>query len=199
MLVFATILGWMGILIFMIIIFSLKSLMKNGEYGLLHTLMAAMYAVWLPLPIVLYQALDNEILLIGPIFGVVYLTMIVISMILQTGHIVFISRKEGEEISDIQGKWIMATLSGPIETLANVFKSIWAISLAIVYWQAGKFLMSGLFIMFGALFIYFFIILINMSMVKPIKIFAKVRPNPYMINLETILFFFVLVAWISFA
>ena len=66
--------------------------------------MAVMYAMWLPLPFVLYQLLNSDMLLIGTVFGSVYLILLVVTMVLQTGHIAFITKhNEGGEITDRLG------------------------------------------------------------------------------------------------
>src|SRR5690625_6750337 len=75
-------------------------------------------------------------LLIGTVFGSVYLILLVVTMVLQTGHIAFIIKpNEGGEITDRLGGYMMATLSNPYESLLGVFKCIWAIFLGITFWQ----------------------------------------------------------------
>ncbi|MGY0692022.1 hypothetical protein ACW2QC_04415 [Virgibacillus sp. FSP13] len=59
MLLSTIILGWIGILIFFIIIFTFQKLAKNDELGFLHLLMAFMYSMWLPLPMTVNNLLDS--------------------------------------------------------------------------------------------------------------------------------------------
>ncbi|MET3322714.1 UNVERIFIED_ORG: hypothetical protein ABIC97_005867 [Peribacillus simplex] len=48
MLISTIILGWIGVLIFLIVVFSFQKMAKNNEYAFMHILMALMYAMWLP-------------------------------------------------------------------------------------------------------------------------------------------------------
>src|SRR5690625_2029760 len=109
--------GWTGILLFLAIIFTFQRMAKKNEYAFLHLLMAVMYAMWLPLPFVLYQLLNSDTLLIGTVFGSTYLILLVVTMILQTGHIAFITKhNEDGAITDMLGGYMMATLSNPYES-----------------------------------------------------------------------------------
>ena len=188
-------LGWVGILIFLIIIFSLRKLVKNNEYGLIHLLMAIMYAMWLPLPLALYFLLDVDTLIVGATFGFVYLMMLVMTMALQTGHIIYVSKKSDD--SSINPNHIMATLSNPFEALANVFKSIWALFLGISFWSIGATTMAVIMFISSSLIIYYLILAFNTSLVKPINVFSKVKSNTVVTNLETLLFFIVLMSYIT--
>jgi len=171
--------GWTGILLFLAILFTFQRMAKNNEYAFLHLLMAVMYATWLPLPFVLYQLLNSDMLLIGTVFGSVYLILLVVTMVLQTGHIAFIIKpNEGGEITDRLGGYMMATLSNPYESLLGVFKCIWAIFLGITFWQHDEILMASLMLLFGLFVFYYLFIMLDASLVKRVKLFAKVKPNP---------------------
>lgn len=198
--VFSTmILGWIGILIFLTIIFTFQKMIKNNEYAFLHLLMAIMYAVWLPLPFVLFQLLDSDVLLVGTVFGSVYLILLVIGMVLQTGHLAFITKhNENGEITDSQGNYMMATLSQPYESLVNVFKCIWAIFLGITFWQNEEMLMAGLMFLFGLFIFYYLFIILDASLIKRIKLFAIMKPNTFLVNFETLFFFISLLIYLTF-
>lgn len=99
MLISTIILGWIGIVIFLIIVFTFQKLVKNNEFALIHNLMALMYAMWFPLPLTLYQLLNSELLQVGTIFGLVYLILLVITMTLQTGHITYIVKHNGNKLN----------------------------------------------------------------------------------------------------
>lgn len=86
------ILDWIGVLIFVIIAFTFQKMIKNNEFAFMHLLMALKYAMWFPLPLALYQLLNSELLIVGTIFGLAYLIMLVITMTLQTGHIIIYSK-----------------------------------------------------------------------------------------------------------
>ncbi len=172
---------------------------RNNEYAFLHLLMAVMYAMWFPLPLALYQLLNSDILLVGTIFGLAYLVLLVITMTLQTGHITFIIRhNEDHSITDKHGDYMMATLTNPFESLLGVFKCIWAIFLGITFWQSGEILMTILMLLFGLLIFYYLFIMLDASLVKRVKLFSKVKPNPFIINLETLFFFIILMSYVTF-
>ncbi|MGX7107910.1 hypothetical protein [Facklamia miroungae] len=116
----------------------------------MHLLLALMYAMWLPLPIVLYRLLESDLLLVGAVFGFVYLILLVAGMVLQTGHLAYISQhNEDGAIKDSYINYMMATLSHPYEGLVNVFKCIWAVFLGITFFNNGEVLMAGLMFLFG--------------------------------------------------
>ncbi|MFE4242692.1 hypothetical protein [Peribacillus butanolivorans] len=198
MLISTIILGWIGVLIFLIVVFSFQKMAENNEYAFMHILMALMYAMWLPLPIALNRLLNLGPLQVGTIFGLAYLLMLVITMTLQTGHITYIIKhNDDQSITDKQGDYMMATLSNPFEGLVNVFKSIWALFLAITFWNSGGMLMASLMTLFSLLLFYYLFIMLDTSLVKRVKLFSKLKPNPYIINLETLLFFIILMSYIT--
>ena len=126
--------------------------------------------------------------------------MLVIAMILQTGHITYIVKhNDDHSITDKHGDYMMTTLSNPFEGLVNVFKSIWAFSfLAITFWNSGEMLMANVMILFSLLGLYYLFIILDTILVTRVKLFSKMKPNPYVTNLETLLFFIILMSYISF-
>ncbi|MCR8968433.1 hypothetical protein [Facklamia sp. 7083-14-GEN3] len=199
MLFSTVIFGWIGILIFLLILFNFKKMAKNNEYALMHLMQAIMYAMWLPLPLVLYQLLDSDILFVGSVFGSVYLILLVAGMALQTGHLAFISKhNEDKKISDSQANYMMATLSHPYEGFVNVFKCLWAIFLGLSFWQKGEGIMAMIMFLFGLFIIYYLIIILDASLVKRVTLFKKIKPNTVLVNLETFLFFLTLIIYITF-
>ncbi|MEN2466006.1 hypothetical protein [Ornithinibacillus sp. JPR2-1] len=199
MIISTVIMGWIGILIFLIIIFTYQKLAKLNEYAFIHLLMALMYAMWLPLPFALNTLLQSDSLQVGSIFGFVYLMMIVITMTLQTGHISYIVKhNEDKSITEKQGQYMMATLSNPFELLANIFRCVWSLFLGIAFWSSGQVLMASLLLLFSLFVFYFFAIMLDTALVKRVTFFSKVKPNPILVNLETLLFFIVLVSYVTF-
>ncbi|WP_404451517.1 hypothetical protein LG329_14435 [Virgibacillus necropolis] len=193
------ILGWVGIALFITLAATFQGLAKRNEFGFIHLIMAFMYAMWLPLPLALGESLNEEFLIVGTIFGEVYLIMIIITMTLQTGHLVHSAKQENDkELWEERVDWMMDTLTSPYEVLANIFKSVWAIFLAVAFWNESNMFMGSLMSLFSLLIVYFFIILLNSSLVHPIKFLSKVKPNPFIFNLETILFFLSLMIYITF-
>src|SRR5699024_1545139 len=128
-------------------------------------------------------------LLVGSIFGIAYLFMLVISMAFQTGHIAFIVKQnDNHAIPDKHAEYMMATLTNPYESLLGVFKSIWAIFLAVSFWQNGEILMAVLMLLFGMLIFYYLFMMLDVSVVKGVKLFSKLKPHPFVVNLETLFF-----------
>ncbi|GEN85912.1 hypothetical protein [Oceanobacillus sojae] len=198
MIISTIILGWSGIILFLITAFIFPKMAKNNEFAFIHFLLAWMYAFWLPVPLVLNQLLDFDYLQIGIIFGFIYLFMLIITMVLQTGHITYIVKNNtGQAITDKESKYMMATLSDPFEAFANVFKSIWALFLAIGFWNNGEYVMGCLMILFSLFGVYYLFLILNNILVTPVKLFAKVKPNVYVTNLETFLFFLILLIYIT--
>lgn len=198
MLISTMILGWIGVIIFLILIFTYQMLVKSNEFAFLHLLMAIMYAMWFPLPLVLYDLLNSDVLLVGTLFGLAYLFSLVISMALQTGHIAFITKNNKDySITDKLGEYMMSTLSNPLESLLGVFKGIWAIFLGIAFWQNDEMLMASIMLIFASFTIYYLFIMLDTSLVKRVKLFSKIKPNPYFVNLETLLFFIILMSYIT--
>ncbi|MGN7386987.1 hypothetical protein [Sporosarcina sp. SAFN-015] len=196
MLTSTMILGWIGVLLFLIIISTYKKMAKRNEYAILHLLMALMYAMWLPLPLSLYLLLGSDTLLVGTIFGLAYLFMLVISMALQTGHIAFINKhNEDHLIPEKHAEYMMATLTNPFESLLGVFKCLWAIFLAISFWENGEILMASIMLLFGLFIFYYLFITIDTSLMKRVKLFSKVKPNIVLVNLETLIFFIILMCY----
>lgn len=192
------ILGWIGILIFLVTALTFPKMSKNNEYAFIHFLLAWMYAFWLPVPLALNRLLDFDYLQTGSIFGFIYLFLLIITMILQTGHITYIVKNNtGKEITDKQSEYIMATLSDPLEAFANVFKSIWVLFLAVAFWDNGDYIMGSLMILFSLFGIYYLFMILNNILITPVKLFAKAKPNVYVTNVETLLFFVILMIYIT--
>ncbi|WP_042224704.1 hypothetical protein [Oceanobacillus manasiensis] len=197
MILSTVILGWIGIGIFVTMLLTFMKLIKNKEHGFLHLLMGFMYAMWLPLPFALYFELEQELLFTGSIFGFVYLLMLVITMGFQTGHIVHIVKQEQSEVWDERASWMLDTFSSSFEGLANVFKSIWSIFLAIAFWINEEITMAILMSLFSLMIIYYLNNLINVSTIKRIKLTEKLKPNPFIYNIEALLFFLTLMIYIT--
>jgi hypothetical protein len=156
-----------------------------------------MYTVWTPIPLTLYNLTDQPLLLIGSCFGYLYLAMMVMTMMVQTGHLVHsVKQQANNEKWEERDNWMFAAFGGPYEVFANVLKGIWAFFLAITFWQTNEYTMAALMILFSFLSLYFFLLLIKVSTVKPVKFLSKIKSNPYFFNLETIAFFTVLVVYI---
>ena len=199
MLVSAIILGWIGVFIFIVIISFYRSMTNNNEYALLHVFMTFMYVMWLPVPIALSKLLNSEVLYVGSIFGFTYILMLVITMALQVGHIASIVKHNGDKsITDQQANYMMRTLSNPYEGIANVFKCIYSIYLAITFWKNGELLMGSIMGFFSLLLFYYLLIVINASLLRQLKVISKLKPNYYFTNLETLLFFIILISYMTF-
>lgn len=199
MLISTIIMGWIGIIIFLIIVFTFQKMAKSNEFAFMHILMALMYAMWLPLPLALNQLFNSESLQVGSIFGLAYLFMLIISMSLQTGHITYmVKHNDDKSITESQGNYMMATLSNPFELVANIFKCIWSVFLCITFWKDEQVIMTSLMFLFSLLLFYYLFIMLDTSLLKRVKVLSKVKANPFIINLETLFFFIILMSYITF-
>ncbi|MCM3637016.1 hypothetical protein M3152_04720 [Sporosarcina luteola] len=198
MLISTMILGWIGVLLYLIIIFTFKKMARSNEYAFLHLLMALMYAMWLPLPLALHQLIESDALLVGTVFGLAYLIMLVISMVLQTGHIAFISKcNEDYSITEKHTEYMMATFTKPFESLLGIFKSILALFLAISFWKSDEYTTAIIMFFFGLFIFYYLLITLDASLVKRVKLLSKVKPNVVIVNLETVAFFIILMSYVT--
>lgn len=198
LLVSTMIFGWTGVILFLFLSFSYQKLAESNEFALVHIVMAMMYATWLPLPFTLNHILKIEYLQIGTIFGIVYLLLLVSAMTLQAGHITFIVKEnDNRGITDIQGEYMMFTLSNPLEATVNIFKCIWALFLALAFWNQNERIMTVIMLFFSFLIFYYLAIVLNTVMVKQMKLFSWVKQNIYFTNLETFSFFFVLLIYLT--
>ncbi|PAD24479.1 hypothetical protein CHH62_16870 [Niallia circulans] len=199
MLISTIIMGWIGIIIFLIIVFTFQKMAKSNEFAFMHILMALMYAMWLPLPLALNQLFNSESLQVGSIFGLAYLFMLIISMSLQTGHITYmVKHNDDKSITESQGNYMMATLSNPFELVANIFKCIWSVFLCITFWKDEQVIMTSLMFLFSLLLFYYLFIMLDTSLLKRVKVLSKIKANPFIINLETLFFFIILISYITF-
>ncbi len=198
MLISTGILGWIGILIFLIIIFTFLKLIKRNEFAFLHISMAFMYAMWFPLPVALYELLNSKLLLVGTIFGFIYLMLIVITMTLQAGHLTFmLKHNPNNSITNTHGDYMMSTLSNPFEGVANIFKSIWALFLGFAFWSNGDVFLASIMFLFTSLIFYYLPLVVATTLLEPIKLFSKVKNNTFFVNIETLLFFVVLISYLT--
>jgi hypothetical protein len=199
MVISVVIFGWVSVLIFFIILFTYKKLIDNNEYAFLHILMAFMYSLWLPLPVTLFYVTDSQVLLIGTIFGLAYISMLIISLSLQTGHIIFLLKQNKDNaISEQHGSYMMATLSNPFEGLLGIFKSIWAFYLALTFWASEEPMFASLMTIHSLLFFYYLFIVLDASLIRRIKLISRVKSNPFVVNLETLIFFLILMVYVTF-
>lgn len=198
MIISTLILGWIGILIYLLIIFTYRKIVAKKEFAFLHALMTLMYVMWLPIPLALNQLLDSEIVQIGTLFGLVYLILLIISFVLQTGHLSYISKhNNSKEITDKHADYMMSLLSNPFESLSNILRCIWALFLGITFWQEGDLIIAGTMFIFSLLGVYYLIMMVNTSLIKRVKLLSKFKANFVLTNLETLFFFIVLLSYMT--
>ncbi|MGP4065774.1 hypothetical protein ACTWPF_12685 [Oceanobacillus sp. M65] len=92
---------------------------------------------------------------------------------------------------------MLDTFSSSYENLAGVFKSVWSIFLAISFWLNGETWMAILMSLFSLMIIYYVNNLVNVSTIKRIKLTEKLKPNPFIYNIEALLFFLTLMIYIT--
>ncbi|MTI47915.1 MAG: hypothetical protein FH761_08745 [Firmicutes bacterium] len=200
MLISSLVLGSIGIIIFISILFSFNKLLNKNESGFLHLLMTFMYICWLPIPLATFILLKSySFMIVGTIFGVLSLLLLIITMVLQASHLSYSAKQNNgnPEMWNINDKWMMDGLLGSqIELLANVLKGIWIIFLTIAFWFSGQIIFGILGSIYSLITIVYLFMLINISLVNEIPFLKKVKLNFILINLETFSWYLVLLVWI---
>lgn len=198
MLFSTVVLGWIGVFLFVVIIFTFQHLLTCKEHAFLHMIMAFMYVMWLPLPFVFYQLLQSDVLFIGSVFGTAYLLLLVVTLLFQAGHIKFLQKKDrAGDVPKVLGEYMMVTLSNPFESFLGILKGLWALFLAISFWQLGDMVMFGLMAIFGLFLFYYLCLTLNASLVKQVAFLEKIKPNRVIVNLETLVFFLILMIYLT--
>jgi hypothetical protein len=87
--------GWLGILVYLIVLFTANQLQKNGESALLHLLICLAFIFFTPLPLYLIISNQSELFVISSVFGFLFLIMIITTMALQVGHLSY-SNNQGK-------------------------------------------------------------------------------------------------------
>lgn len=195
----AIVLGWIGLALFIGLLCTYRTLMEHNEYALIHLWMVLMYTMWLPIPVVYDRMMNVEQYVIGAIFGTVYLLLLIIGLLLQTGHLVFtLKHQEKEKISNEIAQYMMVTLSHPLEAFANVLRGGWAISLSVAFWQNEALIWSIVMMIWAVGTLYYIAISLDASLVKRFKILERVKPHPLFVNIDTGLFFTVVMSYVTF-
>ncbi|HWL26064.1 MAG TPA: hypothetical protein VNR38_20320 [Ureibacillus sp.] len=198
MLISAQVMGWVGVILYLYLMFSFRKMAKRNEFAFLHIILAFIYAMWIPLPLAFNKLLDSEFIQVGNIFGLVYLVMILITMTLQAGHISYIVKQEVNSINENFSNYLMATLSAPFESFANILRCIWALFIGISFVTSDEILMASLMFFYSLLIIYYVMLMLNTCLVKGVRVFSKFKPNFVFTNLETFIFFIILICYMSF-
>jgi len=200
-LIFATaIFSVIGIILFLIIVLTYNKLLQNNESGFLHLLMALMYASWLPIPITVYRLLgDYKFLIVGTVFGVTSIVILILTMVLQAGHLTYSANRHKEDavLWDRNDNWMLnGLLGGQVELLANVLRGIWVIFVTICFWLRGDVLLFSFGVIFSSFVCAYVMRIIDLSLVSEIRFLKLVKLNYIIINLETFGWFLLLTVWL---
>lgn len=192
--------GILGVIIFITILSTFQKLLKNDESGFLHLLMCFMFICWLPIPFVVYLELKiYSFLFVGALLGTVSLVLYVITMILQASHLSYSTRLayENEELWRKNDDWMLNGLLGSqVELLAGFLKGIWIMFLALTFWLDGQIIFSILGIFYSLFTVLYLLKLLDISLIRDIKILKILPVNPLIINLETSSWFLLLLIWL---
>jgi hypothetical protein len=145
----------------------------------------------------LYKIINNPNIIVGTIFGFTYLVMMAITMIIQTGHLVYVGKQENRKNWKEQTALMFATFGGPYEVFANVLRGIWTIFLAIYFWGSYNVIMAILMTIYGALAVYYLLLVIRISLVAHYNIFNWIKSNSFFFNIETLAFFIILIIYLQ--
>lgn len=190
--------GIVGSLILVITGIFASNLLKKNESGLVHLLMTFVYICWSPLPIIGYFKFEGmEWLAIGTIFGSLGMVVMVISMIMQTGHLSYSGKiEEDREIWNRNDSWIMCGLLGSsVELLGLFLKSLWIVFLAVAFFISGQTVMFCVSSIFAITVIMYLFNLIDSSLVRDSRLFKVMPKNMIIINIETLVWFSIVSIW----
>ncbi|KGX90121.1 hypothetical protein [Pontibacillus marinus] len=193
------ILGWLGVLIYLIVIFTANKLLENGESALLHLLICFAFILMTPIPLFLSITNSNQIFILSSVFGYLFLIMIITTMALQVGHLSYSNKQQDKELWEDRDNWMIHGMLGDVyESIVNVVFHIWIMLLAIGFFLEEKFLMGILMTIFTLFIVRSLGILLNEVIQKPIPFLRVFRMNPVITTLETLLFFITILCWITF-
>lgn len=196
----ALILGIIGEIIFIIIIMTVKKLLRSNESGFLHLLMCIMYICWLPIPIVVNLKIGiNNFLIIGTIFGTLSLILLSLTMLIQSSHLSYSAVKSNcdLELWNSRDEWVLnGLIGGQVELFALFLKSIWYIFFTIYFLINSQFIFFMLGVLFSLLSIFYLSMLIERSVIKKVKYATKLKLNSLIINIETATWFFIILIWL---
>lgn len=74
----------------------------------------------------------------------------------------------------------------------------WAFFLAIAFWHHGQPLMSSLMALFSLFIFYFLFIILEHTLVNGVALLSKIKPNPLIFNLGSLLFYIILMSYLTF-
>ena len=193
------IMGWLGVLIYLLLILTANKLEKKGETALLHLIICFAFIFFTPLPLYLCFSNHNPIFLLSSIFGYLFLIMIIITMALQVGHLSYSNKQQNNEKWKDRDNWMIHGMLGDVfESVVNVVFHIWILLLAIGFFLEEKIVMGALMTIFSVFIIRSLLILLNVVIKKPIRLFKVFKMNSVITTLETFIFFLVLVCSMTF-
>ncbi|MDY7043571.1 hypothetical protein RVS70_05070 [Virgibacillus sp. M23] len=193
------IMGWLGILIYLFLIFTANKLEKNGETALLHLIICFVFIFFTPLPLYLSFNNHNPIFWLSSIFVYLFLIMIIITMALQVGHLSYSNKQLNNDKWQERDNWMIHGMLGDVfESIVNVVFHIWILLLAIGFFIEDEFVMAAIMTVFSLFIIRNLFILLNVVIKKPMRLFQIFKMNSVITTLETFIFFVVLVCWMTF-
>jgi hypothetical protein len=196
--IIVTILGWLGIITYLIVFLSAQKLINKGESALLHLLICFVFVFLTPIPIYLYSTIGNEYFLVSTIFGYIFFILIITTMALQVGHLAYRNKQKNTDIWEERDSWMINGMLGDIyESIVGVIFHLWIILLALGFFQEGIYSMGVIMALFSWLLIRSLLILLKLVLKEPISFLNRVKLSPILTNLETFLLFLIIIIWIS--
>ncbi|MCO7174982.1 hypothetical protein ACFP7A_04065 [Sporolactobacillus kofuensis] len=186
--------GWTGIFLFFLLSIKVNGLAKKNEYALIHVLFILIFSSWLPIPLIFSILFAGWPAQIGALYGILSLSLFIIAMALQTGHIIYSNRHahEQKKLWDNYDSWMMSMLSDPIEVIAGIFAWISAIfnAIALVHHNIG--FTSIIIFLLSLQIIYCVALLLRSVLNSPPQWINSIKPNPYILNIGLFLYFLVI-------
>jgi hypothetical protein len=193
------IMGWLGILTYLLLILAANKLLKNGESALLHLIICFAFIFFTPLPLYIGTNIHNQYFLLSTVFGYLFLIMIIITMALQVGHLSYSNKQQNNEIWEERDNWMIHGMLGDVfESIVNVVFHIWILLLAVGFFLVHNFVMGTIMTIFSLFIIRSLGILLNVVIKKPTRLFKVFKMNSTITTIETFIFFLILVCWMTF-
>ncbi|GGH85660.1 heme exporter protein D [Pullulanibacillus pueri] len=199
----AVISSLIAFIIFVVLIFSFKALLKRNESGFMHLLLALMFTCWLPIPLAVQKALGHpEPLLIGTGFGMLSLILLVFTMVLQASHLSYSAKQamnHNQALWQERDNWMLGgMLAGTTELFADFLKGVWTVFLTVAFFAKGHSVMGVVGIIYSIVGVISVLLLINQTVVKEMPILAKLQSKLGFVyhNLETFVWYMVLTFWL---
>ncbi|GGI03937.1 hypothetical protein ACFSQ2_05710 [Mammaliicoccus vitulinus] len=175
----------LGLIIYIGLMIFSKQLILNKKFILIHFMFVLIFICFSQVPIIYFEKLHGYLNVFALVIGLLFILIMCLSMFLQViCDILYATQLLNDEIVDK----IFKIVSGPLEIMSNIMKSIWLLSLGLLFVQNQNYIMGTITLLWGLLVIYYMNILIYYVS----KQRKGIKPNVIFINIETFVLFVIL-------